>query len=67
MFVVLMSAPLSIYIYCYPVFFLIFKLASLPIFLVTRIIWFANVVGRGKGLSGIGLTMALYEVLNGML
>lgn len=64
--ILFLAIPLSIYMYLYPVFFLISKLVSFPIYVMMKMIWFANFLGRGKGLSGIGITMAFYEVLGGI-
>lgn len=61
--ILFLGVPLSLYIYLYPLFFVIFKIISLVTYLVAKFIWLANFVGKGKALSGIGLLLALNDVL----
>lgn len=60
--VIVMSVPLALYVYLYPAFFGLCKLFSLPFWGIAKLIQVVNWAGRGKGLSGVGLIMALYDV-----
>ncbi len=61
--VLVLSIPIALYMYLYPVFFAVCKLFSLPFWGIAKFIQLLNFAGRGQGLSGLGLVLALNDVV----
>ena len=59
----ILTVPLVLYVYMYPLFYLCCKIVSLLVMMVAKFIWAMNVIGKQKGLSGMGLVLASCDVL----
>ena len=61
--VLLLTIPFGAYVYALFVLMVVCLLVSLPIIVLDRLLWAVNKIGKGKGLSGAGVMLALNDVL----